>query len=275
MLCPLQLWDEFLQQVKLTLNLLRFSRRNPLISANLELYSPFDFNKMPLSPLGTKALVYNNPVTRASWAPHAIEGFYVGPAINHSQCLRFYIPSTHCFHFSYTWRLYPTHCQVPVLSKHDKTLSMAGDIFEQLGGTIPTTTASAKLKQLSAIRQLSLIMSGQPNAPTPVPTAPMVETATLPWVVVAAPPTVATTLYMITALNTIHQLPIVHQRVTRNNNPYQILADDDNDKDDEEKVVASNCSPKTPLPMLHKRHGPIVVPPTIPRPTTHRLQVIQ
>jgi hypothetical protein len=28
-LCPLQLWDEFLPQVELTLNMLCFSRRNP------------------------------------------------------------------------------------------------------------------------------------------------------------------------------------------------------------------------------------------------------
>jgi hypothetical protein len=83
MLCPLQLWDEFLPQVKLTLNLLHSSRRNPLISANQELYGPFNFNKTPLAPLGTKALVYNNPTTCASWAPHATDGFYVGPAINH------------------------------------------------------------------------------------------------------------------------------------------------------------------------------------------------
>jgi hypothetical protein len=32
--CPLQLWDEFLPQVELTLNMLRFSCRNPKISAN-------------------------------------------------------------------------------------------------------------------------------------------------------------------------------------------------------------------------------------------------
>jgi hypothetical protein len=51
--CPLQLWDEFLPQVKRTLNL----------------------NKMPLAPLGTKALVYKDPTTRASWAPHATDGF--------------------------------------------------------------------------------------------------------------------------------------------------------------------------------------------------------
>jgi hypothetical protein len=52
MLCPLQLWDKFLPQVKITLNLLRFSHHNLLISANHKLYGPFDFNKMSLAPLG-------------------------------------------------------------------------------------------------------------------------------------------------------------------------------------------------------------------------------
>jgi hypothetical protein len=60
MICPLQLWDEFLPQVELTLNMLHFSWRNPKKSANQEVYGSFDFNKTHLAPLGTKALVYNN-----------------------------------------------------------------------------------------------------------------------------------------------------------------------------------------------------------------------
>jgi hypothetical protein len=210
MLCPLQLWDKFLPQVELTLNLLRFSHCNPLISANHKLYGPFDFNKMPLALLDTKALVYDGPATQTSWAPHATDGFYIGPAIDHYQCLHFYIISTQCFRFSDTWWLCPTHCRIPVLSKHNKTLQVAGDIFKQLGGTIPTT-ASAKMKHLSAIRQLTANMSARLDAPSPVPTAPRVETATPLRVAVAAPPRVATTLNTITALSTIHLLPIVHQ----------------------------------------------------------------
>ena len=62
-LCPLQLWDEFLPQVELSLNLLRFSRHNPSISAHQELYGAFDFNRTPLAPLGTKALVFDGPAT--------------------------------------------------------------------------------------------------------------------------------------------------------------------------------------------------------------------
>ncbi len=68
MFCPLQLWDEFLPQVELTLNMLRFSRRNPKKSAYQKVYSSFDFNKMPLASLGTKALLYNDPGSQTSWA---------------------------------------------------------------------------------------------------------------------------------------------------------------------------------------------------------------
>jgi hypothetical protein len=43
--CPLQLWDEFLPQIELTLNLLCFSRRNPSRSANKEVNGRFDYTK--------------------------------------------------------------------------------------------------------------------------------------------------------------------------------------------------------------------------------------
>jgi hypothetical protein len=86
-LCPLQLWDELLPQVELTLNMLRFSRRNPKISANQEVCDAFDFNKTPPAPLGTKAVIYDDSTSRASWAPHDTDGYYVGPAPNHYRCL--------------------------------------------------------------------------------------------------------------------------------------------------------------------------------------------
>ena len=88
--CPLQLWDDFLPQVELTLNLLRFSRRDPTKSANEEVNGKFDYNKTPLAPFGTKGLVYEDPANRASWAKHETDAYYVGPAPKHYRCLRFY-----------------------------------------------------------------------------------------------------------------------------------------------------------------------------------------
>ncbi len=143
-LCPLQLWDEFLPQVELTLNLLRFSPSNPAVLANQELYGTFNFNKTPLAPLGTKALGFNDLATHALWVPHATNGFYIGPANNHYWCLWFYIPATCRFRFLDTWWLYPTHCQVPVVSEHNQTLHTAANLLEHIGHTIPTS-AGAKL----------------------------------------------------------------------------------------------------------------------------------
>jgi hypothetical protein len=101
---------------------------------------------------------------------------------------------------------------------------------------------TAKLKHLNAILQLTTIMSGQPNAPPPNLTSPRVVPATPPRVAIAAPLRVATRSNTITAPNTIQQLPIVHQRLTRHSNPFQILADDE-DNNDTDTVVGSNCSP--------------------------------
>ena len=188
--CPLQLWDEFLPQVELTLNLLRFSRRNPLISANHELYGPFDFAKTPLAPLGTKALIYDAPEVRASWAPHATDGYYVGPASKHYRCLRFYIPTTRRFRFADTWRLYPSHCQVPVLSENDTTVLAAQAFLTQLGGTIPAL-AQEKIIHIATIRRLTDIMAGQPTAEPATTPVPRVATVGPPRVSIPTPPRVA------------------------------------------------------------------------------------
>jgi hypothetical protein len=201
---------------------------------------------MPLSLLGTKTLVYNDPTTRTSWAPHATDGFYVHPRTDHYRCLRFYIPATQHSHFAGTWRLYPSDCQVPTILEHNITLLAAADLLQQLGCAIPTTT-TAKLKHLNAMCQLTTIMSGQPNTPPTNPTSPRVVPATPPRVAVAAPPRVATTSNTITTPNTIQQSPMVHQCLTRHNNPFQILADDEDDNDTN-TVVASNYSQQKPHP---------------------------
>ena len=49
-------------------------------------------------------------------------------------------------------------------------------------------------------------------------------------------------------------MPLIHQRHTCNNNPFQILAS--NDYDDEDTVVASNCSPHLPPPSLPSSNNP-------------------
>jgi hypothetical protein len=238
-LCLLQLWDEFLPQVELTLNMLHFSRRNPNQSANQKIYGPFDFNKTPLALLGTKALIYNNPDSRASWAPHATDGYYIGPAVDHYRCLHFYIPATQRFRFADTWHLYPTHCQILVASQHDLSIAATEDLLASLGGSVPVSI-NDKIKYIRAIQQLTAIMAGQRVQPQLASSPSQKVTAT-------PPPRVATTSNNTTAPNVIRQMPLVHQCHTCNNNPFHLLADDNNNDD---TVLASNCSPRSPCPNL-------------------------
>ena len=57
---PLQLWCEILPQSEITLNLLRRAQCNNKLSAYAVLEGKFNFDKMPLAPPGTKALVFDN-----------------------------------------------------------------------------------------------------------------------------------------------------------------------------------------------------------------------
>ena len=92
--CPIQLWCQFIEQGQDTLNMLRVSRINPKLSSYAILEGQFDFNKTPLAPVGTKALVFLDPTKRHTWQSHAIDAWYVGPAKKHYRNYRFFIPDT-------------------------------------------------------------------------------------------------------------------------------------------------------------------------------------
>jgi hypothetical protein len=92
--CPLQLCRKFIEQGQDTLNLLRKARVNPKLSAYAILEGQFNFNKMPLAPVGTKALVFLDPKNRKSFQTKAMNSFYCGPAKMHYRNYTFYVPET-------------------------------------------------------------------------------------------------------------------------------------------------------------------------------------
>ena len=93
-LLPINLWNKLLPQATITLNLLRISRINPQLSAFSQIWGNFNFNSTPFAPAGTKLLIHENPSVRESWAPHAVKGGYLGPALIHYRCYRVWATET-------------------------------------------------------------------------------------------------------------------------------------------------------------------------------------
>ena len=91
---PLHLWDRLIPQETITLNMLRPLRRNPKMSAHMELEGAFEYNKTPLAPPGTKVVVHKKYNKRASWAAHGLDGWYLGPEMDHYCCYRVYVTNT-------------------------------------------------------------------------------------------------------------------------------------------------------------------------------------
>ena len=114
---PLNFWDCLIPQATLTINLLRPSCLNPRLSAESQLKSAFDYNRTPLAPPATCVFVSEAPVDRGTCPPHGVDRWYLGPAPDHYQCHRVYIPRTRAERIAKTVEFFltiaPSHPAAP------------------------------------------------------------------------------------------------------------------------------------------------------------------
>jgi hypothetical protein len=165
---PLHLWDRLLPQALLTLNLLRASHLNPRLSAQAMIHGAFDFNRTPLAPPGTRVLVHEKPTVRGTWAPHAVDGWYIGPAMHHYRCYNVWIWETASERIADTLAWFPTKVTMPVHSSADTALAAARDLTQALLHPAPASAlAPLSDQQYLALRQLAAIFTtGTNNDPS-------------------------------------------------------------------------------------------------------------
>ena len=72
-----------LPQVFLTLNLLRQLNVAPTVSVYAYINGPFDYNAMPLAPMGCAAQIYESTNRRKTWAKNSIDGWYLHTSTEH------------------------------------------------------------------------------------------------------------------------------------------------------------------------------------------------
>jgi hypothetical protein len=127
---PIYLWDRLLHQAVLTLNLLQTSRLHPHISTAAQLYGPFDYNKPPLAPTGTKIIVHEKTNQRQNWAPNGKHVDSLGPEIHHYLWQNVYITPTASECIVDTLEKFPHNYQMPQISPTDRLHMAAHDITD-------------------------------------------------------------------------------------------------------------------------------------------------
>ncbi len=91
---PMRLWDRLLPQTILTLNFLRQPNAVPTVLAHQYVHGNFDYNKMPLAPIGCAVQLHQSSTKRASWAVNSIDGWYLQTLPEHYQCHMIYVKQT-------------------------------------------------------------------------------------------------------------------------------------------------------------------------------------
>ena len=175
---PFYLWDKLLQQAEITINLLRNSRQHPKISAYTHMWGNFDFNKTPLAPPGTKAVIFEDPDTRESWGPHGKKAFYIGPAMEHYHNQTFYILEIEGTQTSTTAQFFPHQLEMPKISPSDALTIAASDLIEILKNSESNPVINLKPEHYTALKQAAKIFntaSKQPKIVLQLPSKPILN----------------------------------------------------------------------------------------------------
>ena len=142
---PLREWDRLITQAEIILNLLRNSRMNPKLSAYAYLFGPYDFNRYPLAPPGTKVVVHAKPSDRTSWGFHGRDGWTIGPSLEHYRCIKSYIPATKSEINCDTLAFSPHDIPMPKVSTEDFLKQATQDIISFLTHPVASLPSYTKI----------------------------------------------------------------------------------------------------------------------------------
>jgi len=185
-------FERVITQAEIAINHLKPCSRIPSITAWEGMHnSKYDFQAHPISIYGMRAIVHEKPEDQKSWDNHGVEGFYLGPSLNHYRCWDFYIPKTQRTHLSDTVQWLPRGFQLPGSSPLHRFEAAFDDLrtaitelkssniisaFERQPASNDATTAMNRIRILDNImnpQQFQRVCSPEDTIPSTItPAAP-------------------------------------------------------------------------------------------------------
>jgi hypothetical protein len=115
----LRLWDNLLPHATITLNHLRQSSINPRLCEYDQLNGHYYFNHVSMEPSCTTVISYVKPDQCAIWAPHGMDGWYIGPSLDHYRCYRIHVSDTQSYMIVETVEFFPLCVTIPHTASKD------------------------------------------------------------------------------------------------------------------------------------------------------------
>ena len=121
----------------MTLNMLRRSRLNLELSAYEQVDGIHNFEQTPLAPLVCKVKIDGKPHKWLTYAPHLVDGWYLGPEVHRYRCYTCYNIDTGVDTTSDTIYFFPESMKMPNYSSRDIAIHAAEDMEKVLQTTRP------------------------------------------------------------------------------------------------------------------------------------------
>ncbi len=148
---PPSLWDQLLPQTKITINLIQQSNATPNVSAYAHLSGPFDYNKMPLAPMGCEAQVHEKTDKRGTWAYHLVDGWYLFTSPEHYCTHNCHIKHTKSECLSDTVQFQHKHMTNSTITHAIKVMHALADCVKALHGMTSRARNSQAAQDLQRI----------------------------------------------------------------------------------------------------------------------------
>jgi len=156
---PMHIWDRLIPQTVLTLNLLRQSKIDPTISAYEYINGKFDYNAMPLGPMGCAVQFHDSVERRQSWAQRALNGWYIRTSDEHYRCHCVYSKQTKAERISDTVIFKHEYITQPKITPHDVLIKAVTELTKTMGGE----TNIKDIDQFEAVKQLEDLVNRSPR----------------------------------------------------------------------------------------------------------------
>jgi hypothetical protein len=116
---PIHQWDELLPQTILTLNLLRQSNVAPNELAYAYHHGNFDYNRMPLAPMGCAVQFHIKPNRRKTFGEHSSDGWYLRTSPEHYRAHWVFVKATRAKRITDTVFFKHKYITQPTVTKAD------------------------------------------------------------------------------------------------------------------------------------------------------------